>query len=167
MTLQELNSISTSEAEAALFKCCGSSTWANQLAALRPFAKKQDLLDHSDQIWAACSDKDVLEAFKHHPKIGDLENLEKKFASTKDWAGGEQAGVNTASRQVLTALAEGNAAYEKRFGYIFIVCASGKSAAEMLALLQARIHNEASEEMKLASAEQNKITHLRLEKLLS
>ncbi|HEV7229864.1 MAG TPA: 2-oxo-4-hydroxy-4-carboxy-5-ureidoimidazoline decarboxylase [Bacteroidia bacterium] len=167
MTLQELNTISSKEAGAALFKCCGSTSWASKLTALRPYSGKQDLLEKSDRIWAACSEADALEAFRHHPKIGDLENLEKKFASTKEWAGGEQAGVNTASRQLLVELAEGNAAYEKRFGYIFIVCASGKSAGEMLALLQARIHNEAKDEMNIARGEQNKITHLRLEKLLA
>ncbi|HXC04072.1 MAG TPA: 2-oxo-4-hydroxy-4-carboxy-5-ureidoimidazoline decarboxylase [Bacteroidia bacterium] len=167
MTLQELNTSDSAGCQAELFKCCGSSNWARQLCALRPFQTKEDLLQQSDRIWNACTDADAMEAFSHHPPIGDLKNLEKKFADTKEWAGGEQAGVNAAGKETLQALAEGNALYEKRFGYIFIVCASGKSAQEMLDLLTARLHNNAETERMIARAEQNKITHLRIHKLLA
>ena len=108
---------------------------------------------------------DWLEAFAAHPRIGDLDALRKKFASTANWCAGEQAGVAAADEAVLTALADGNRAYEARFGYIFIVCATGKSAAEMLAILTARLANDPEVELKVATAEQAKITRLRLEKL--
>ncbi|MFI5148258.1 MAG: 2-oxo-4-hydroxy-4-carboxy-5-ureidoimidazoline decarboxylase [Bacteroidia bacterium] len=167
MTLQELNSLNPEKCRAEFFKCCGSSKWAMQLCELRPFESLESLLRQGDRIWLACSDTDMMEAFSHHPKIGDLKNLEEKFSTTKVWAGGEQAGVNSAGRDVLLALAAGNAAYEKRFGYIFIVCASGKSAREMLDLLQARLNNNAESEKIIARTEQNKITHLRIHKLLA
>jgi len=167
MTLLELNNLSANKAFEEFFKCCGSTTWAKQLTGKRPFASKEELMRVSDSIWQACSKQDGLEAFTHHPKIGDIRSLEKKFASTKEWAGGEQAGVNTATQNTLVALAEGNEAYLTKFGYIFIVCATGKTAEEMLALLNARINNDAETELKLAMNEQNKITHLRIEKLLA
>ncbi len=167
MSIEELNNLSTDKANEEFFKCCGSATWASQLAHKKPFKNKAELINASNHIWANCSSQDGLEAFTHHPKIGDLKNLEKKFASTKEWAGGEQSGVNTATHNTLVALAEGNEAYEKKFGYIFIVCATGKTAEEMLALLKARLTNDATTELNIAMNEQNKITHIRLEKLLS
>ena len=167
MTLENLNQLGADAAKAELFKCCGSARWSDELTALRPFASKEILLRQSDRIWASLTESDSLEAFSHHPKIGDLKSLEKKFASTKEWAGKEQSGVDPADQQTLLALAEGNQAYEKKFGYIFIVCASGKTAAEMLELLNKRMHNDPALELQNARAEQNKITHLRLEKLLA
>jgi 2-oxo-4-hydroxy-4-carboxy-5-ureidoimidazoline decarboxylase len=166
MTVEELNNLNIEKVREEFFKCCGSTSWAKQLADKKPFKTKEELLYTSDKIWENCSEQDGLEAFTHHPKIGDLKNLEKKFASTKEWAGGEQAGVNTATHDTLVALAKGNEAYEKKFGYIFIVCATGKTADEMLALLNARLANDAATELKIAMNEQNKITHIRLEKLL-
>ncbi|HEX7415295.1 MAG TPA: 2-oxo-4-hydroxy-4-carboxy-5-ureidoimidazoline decarboxylase [Bacteroidia bacterium] len=166
MTLQELNTLPTNKAFDEFFKCCGSTTWAKQLTGKRAFASKEELLQVSDNIWLNCTKQDSLEAFTHHPKIGDRKSLEKKFASTKEWASGEQEGVNTATQNTLVALAEGNETYLNKFGYIFIVCATGKTAEEMLALLNARINNDAETELKIAMNEQNKITHLRIEKLL-
>jgi 2-oxo-4-hydroxy-4-carboxy-5-ureidoimidazoline decarboxylase len=166
MTLPEFNKLSADEAREALIKCCGSVNWANSLLALRPFENREALVNASDRIWETCTRADGLEAFTHHPKIGDLKSLEQKFASTKEWAGGEQSGVNTAGEKVLVALAAGNAAYEKKFGFIFIVCASGKSATEMLDLLNQRIGNDPEKEWMIAMKEQNKITRLRLEKLI-
>jgi 2-oxo-4-hydroxy-4-carboxy-5-ureidoimidazoline decarboxylase len=108
-----------------------------------------------------------LEAFTHHPKIGDAKSLAEKFATTKEWASNEQSGVNEASILTLNKLAEGNKAYEEKFGYIFIVCATGKSASEMLSLLESRITNTPEVEIEIAMREQNKITHLRIDKLFS
>ena len=109
---------------------------------------------------------DILEAFSHHPKIGaNIETLRAKFQQTAGWSASEQASVSQASDAVLQALAQGNIDYEAKFGYIFIVCATGKSAAEMLNLLQARLVNTPADEIKLAAAEQAKITRIRLEKL--
>jgi 2-oxo-4-hydroxy-4-carboxy-5-ureidoimidazoline decarboxylase len=108
----------------------------------------------------------VIEALAHHPRIGaDLDELRKKYASTADWASGEQAGAASASEATLRALQAGNIAYEARFGHLFVVCATGKSASEMLALLEARLHNDAQTELRIAAAEQAKITRIRLEKL--
>lgn len=131
-----------------------------------PFQNKEELLAAAEEVWFKLLPNDWLEAFTHHPKIGDLNSLRAKFASTRQWAEGEQASVSTASEEVLRALAEGNAAYERKFGYIFIVCATGKSAEEMLAILQARLPNEHATELFLAAVEQSKITRIRLEKLL-
>ena len=167
MTLEELNQSSAEVCKAALEKCCGSSSWTEGMNSLRPFLSKNDLLEKADLVWSRCTPSDGLEAFTHHPKIGDRENVEKKFASTQDWAGGVQKSVETAARETLLALAQGNTDYENKFGYIFIVCASGKTAEEMLTLLQNRIHHSAEEEIQIAMGEQHKITHLRLEKLLA
>lgn len=167
MSIEELNSLSTDKVCEEFFKCCGSTAWAQQLAKKKPFKNKEELVHISDSIWTNCSDQDGLEAFTHHPKIGDLKSLEKKFAATKEWASGEQSGVNTAAHDTLIALAKGNEVYEKKFGYIFIVCATGKTADEMLVLLNVRLTNDEATELKIAMNEQNKITHLRLEKLIA
>ena len=127
----------------------------------------EELLEKAEEIWYECSEDDWKEAFAHHPKIGDVESLTKKFASTAQWASGEQSGVNTATEESITALAEGNHLYEEKFGYIFIVCATGKSAEEMLTLLRDRLKNNPEKEIKIAAAEQNKITKLRLQKLIA
>lgn len=111
--------------------------------------------------------KDWLEAFTHHPRIGDVKNLRQKFASTAQWSQDEQKGVHGVPEDVIQALADGNARYEKKFGHIFLVCATGKSAQEMLALLQQRLHNTPETELRVAMQEQAKITRLRLEKLLN
>ncbi len=167
MTLDEFNNLDTQTRFTELFKCCGSTTWAKNLAEKPTISSKEELFAISDEIWSNVSKEDGLEAFTHHPKIGDVSELEKKFASTKHWAGNEQAGVNEANQAVLEALAKGNHDYEAKFSYIFIVCATGKSAEEMLALLNARIGNDPETEFKIALGEQNKITKIRLEKLLS
>ncbi len=132
-----------------------------------PFQTKEELFAAAEEIWFKLLPNDWLEAFAHHPKIGDLNSLRAKFASTQQWAAGEQAGVSAASEEVLKALAEGNTQYESKFGYLFIVCATGKSAAEMLAILQSRLPNDHATELQIAAIEQSKITKIRLEKLLS
>jgi 2-oxo-4-hydroxy-4-carboxy-5-ureidoimidazoline decarboxylase len=126
-----------------------------------------ELLNDAEDQWYECSEADWLQAFTHHPKIGDVDSLKKKFASTAKWAGNEQGAVNSASEETLKALAKGNDDYEKKFGFIFIVCATGKSADEMLQLLQERLPNDKAGEIKIAMEEQNKITQLRLQKLLA
>lgn len=166
MDLQNLNSLSQSAAFEELFKCCGCTRWAQQVAYNIPYRNKEELFSYADEVWDDCTEEDGLEAFSHHPKIGNLKNLEKKFAATKDWAGNEQAGVNDARQHTLQSLAIGNEKYESKFGYIFIVCATGKSAGEMLELLNSRMNNEPEEEFKIAMGEQSKITKIRLEKLL-
>ncbi len=165
MRIGEFNSLERKEQFDCLFRCCGSGNWANKLCDKTPFSSIGQLLEISDEIWSESSEADAMEAFSHHPKIGDITNLEKKFASTKEWAGNEQSGVNSAKKETLQNLAIGNAEYEKKFGFIFIVCATGKSADEMLALLNERLPNDFNTELKIAMSEQNKITHIRLKKL--
>jgi len=167
MTIEELNNLSREKAFEALFKCCACTAWAQNLVDFRPFKNNIDLLRLSDMNWITCEREDGLEAFSHHPKIGDLKSLEKKFASTKEWASGEQSGIDAATQKTIKELAEDNVDYENKFGFIFIVCATGKTADEMLALLKARIVNDPETEFNIAMNEQNKITHIRLEKLLS
>ena len=167
MTLQEFNSLSVSRASEELLKCCGSGQWVKWMVDLRSFVTKEALLEQARLQWDQCGPPDWLEAFAHHPKIGDMKSLEKKFTSTRQWAGGEQAGVNTADQQTLEALARGNDDYEKKFGYIFIVCATGKSAGEMLEILNERLPNQPEQEIQIAQGEQMKITLVRLEKLLN
>jgi 2-oxo-4-hydroxy-4-carboxy-5-ureidoimidazoline decarboxylase len=162
-----LNSWDVAVARAELVRCCGSRRWVDAMIQRRPFATIEELFEASDDIWLGLSSEDWLEAFSHHPKIGGKDSLRAKFASTKQWSTGEQAGVQLASDEVLDKLTEGNDAYEKKFGYIFIVCATGKSADEMLSLLQARLGNDPDTEIHLAMGEQGKITRIRLEKLLS
>jgi 2-oxo-4-hydroxy-4-carboxy-5-ureidoimidazoline decarboxylase len=162
MTLAELNALDERAAAELFERCCGSRRWVHQMVAARPFSSYKELLQQSEMIWKRLSAEDWKEAFSHHPKIGDLESLQKKFASTASWAAHEQSGVRSASDETLRRLAEGNRLYEQRFGYIFIVHAAGKSAEEMLALLEARLHHLPEEELPVAAAEQERITRLRL-----
>ena len=168
MTLKELNQIPESDLADALRKCCGSTTWVNNMLAMFPVADEKTLMKGANNVWNKLSEADWREAFTHHPKIGgDVAALREKFASTSTWAEGEQAAVRQASQVILEALAAGNTEYEQKFGCIFIVCATGKSAEEMLILLQARLPNKPEDELKIAVGEQDKITCIRLEKLLA
>lgn len=168
MTLKEFNQLESGEAKVELLKCCGSETWVDKMIAHIPFANTESLFKKANEVWyKECNKKDWREAFKYHPKIGDLESLKKKFTNTKKWAEGEQAGVNTASEDILERLAEVNKKYETTFGYIFIVCATGKSASEMLRLAEARLKNGPKEEIHIAKGEQHKITLIRLNKLIT
>lgn len=167
MALAYFNSLAPVSAAAELLRCCGARRWAEAMAQRRPFGSEAELFAAAEEIWQNLSPEDWREAFSHHPKIGDLASLRMKFAGTRQWSEGEQAGVTGAAEEILHALAEGNDAYEKKFGFIFIVCATGKSAQEMLTLLQQRLPNEPEIELKIAAAEQAKITRIRLEKLLA
>jgi 2-oxo-4-hydroxy-4-carboxy-5-ureidoimidazoline decarboxylase len=167
MDINTLNTLPAAELADALTKCCGSTHWVGLMVDSRPYASEADLLEKAYTAWAQCSEADGREAFTHHPRIGGMEELAQKFASTSAWASGEQSSVKHASSETLQALADGNHAYEARFGYIFIVCATGKSADEMLALLQARLPNPPEKEIGIAMAEQMKITVIRLQKLLA
>ncbi|UOQ97126.1 2-oxo-4-hydroxy-4-carboxy-5-ureidoimidazoline decarboxylase [Hymenobacter sp. 5317J-9] len=168
MTLEELNHFPKPALAEALQKCCGSTAWVENMLAAFPISDAEMLMDEANTVWNKLDEADWREAFTHHPKIGgDVEALRAKFASTSTWAEGEQAAVKQASQATLEALATGNEDYERRFGYIFIVCATGKTADEMLALLQARLPNHPEEEILIAAAEQDKITRIRLEKLLA
>ncbi|MVN78508.1 2-oxo-4-hydroxy-4-carboxy-5-ureidoimidazoline decarboxylase [Hymenobacter sp. HMF4947] len=167
MKLPDLNALPPAQRAEALATCCGASAWVAALNQQFPFATAEALYAEADRRWHHLAETDWREAFAHHPKIGDVKALKEKFASTATWAAGEQGAVRQASADTLAALVAGNEAYEQKFGYIFIVCATGKSADEMLALLQARLPHEPSQEIRIAVGEQAKITRLRLEKLLA
>lgn len=165
MQLNRINDLNETEAYAALFNCCGSANWVKAMLSARPFTSLGELFQKAETVWLSLKEDDWLEAFKHHPKIGDLDGLRQKFASTRQWAAGEQASVSTAPEATLVALKTGNEEYEKKFGFIFIVCATGKSAEEMLSLLRLRLDNDNKKELAIAAGEQSKITKIRLEKL--
>ena len=166
MTLDELNRLTTHEAWEVFQRCCGASVWAEHMCAERPYRDRAALAAAAERAAAALGRFDWLEAFDHHPRIGDLAALRERFAATARWAGDEQAGAASASDATLEALARANREYEEKFGHIFIVCATGKSAGEMLDALRDRMPNDPETELKAAAAEQMKITRLRLDKLL-
>ncbi len=160
-----LNALGDSVARDALQKCCAAPEWIEQMLARQPFASDNDLTKAATEIWRSLDRNQWLAAFAAHPKIGDPASLRAKYSDTSHWANNEQAGVAAAAEQTLHELADYNQRYEQRFGYIFIVCATGKSASEMLSLLKSRIGNDDATELKIAAAEQLKITLLRLQKL--
>jgi 2-oxo-4-hydroxy-4-carboxy-5-ureidoimidazoline decarboxylase len=166
MKLTELNALPPASARDELARCCAASAWVDAMVASRPFADRAALRAASDRAARALTRRDWLEAFASHPRIGDASALHVKFSTTAVWAGAEQQGTVDAPASVLEALVRGNHAYEARFGYVFIVCATGKRAEEMLALLESRLSNDPARELDIAAAEQMKITHLRLDKLL-
>lgn len=166
MTVEKLNRLPAAGAREALQRCCGARAWVERMVARRPFVNAGCLIEVAEAIWRGLTPEDWREAFAHHPRIGDLESLRRRFASTADLAAREQAAVASAAPATLEALAEANRAYEERFGYIFIVFASGRGADEMLAMLRARLDNDPATEIGIAAAEQWKITRLRLDRLL-
>lgn len=167
MTLDELNALPEAEVAEALTACCVAKAWVQGLLAKRPFASREALWAAASEVEAQMGREDWLEAFLGHPRIGDVASLRAKYAHTAAWASGEQSGAAAATEAVLQGLAQGNQDYEAKFGHIFIVCATGKSGAEMLALLEARLPNDAEEELRIAAGEQAKISRIRLEKLLA
>lgn len=167
MTLKEFNELSSWDASEAFYRCCSAPNWAADMMKSRPFESMESLNARAQELWKQSSHKDVMAAFAGHPKIGDRKNLEKKFKDTASWAGEEQGSVRKAHADTLNKLAQENEAYEEKFGYIFIVCATGKSAEEMLHLLEARLVNRPDQEYEIAKVEQSKITKLRLHKLIS
>ena len=133
----------------------------------RPFASANDLMAKADSVWWSLRDEDWLEAFRAHPKIGEQKAAAVQSEQARSWSAQEQSGVQDAATETKAALAAGNHEYEARFGFIFIVCATGKSSAEMLTILNGRLQNDPGTELRVAAEEQRKITRLRLEKLLT
>jgi OHCU decarboxylase len=164
--LERLNSLPAEAASTELVNCCGSRRWAEQLSEHRPFVDLAALLEQADRIWWSLDQEDWLEAFRSHPKIGERKTNVAAAARSRKWSEGEQAGARGASQETMDALAEANRTYESKFGFIFIVCATGKTAEEMLRLLRQRLANDHDTELRIAAEEQRRITHLRLQKLL-
>ncbi len=162
---RRLDRASDADARSLLTRCCGSRAWVERMLQRRPFGSRAALVAAACHEWHALGPDDWREAFRHHPKIGDRDALRTRFATTRDLSEKEQAGVVEAPDLMLDALAEGNRAYEEKFGYLFIVCATGKSAGEMLALLRERLRNDPQTEIRIAADEQAKITAIRLDSL--
>ena len=164
MTIADYDHLEASEKRFLLSQCCGSQKWVDKMIGLPPAEDLIDLFEEAEEMWYECNEDDWKEAFTHHPMIGDIDSLRKKF-STDRFAGKEQASIHKSSEKTLQSLAEGNQIYQQKFGYIFIVFATGKSPEEMLDILQARLNNNPEDEIKIAMEEQNKITQLRLQNL--
>ena len=167
ITLNQLNSLSEQDIFSELEQCCVSKTWVESMIESRPFSSENELIKKAASIWYKdCSIDDFREAFTGHPKIGNVNSLKEKFAHTSEWAGNEQSKVAEANMETIVALAKANQQYEDKFGYIFIVSASGKSAEEMLAIINSRLNNQSDDEIFVAMNEQHKITVIRLVKLI-
>jgi len=156
--VERLNRLPREEAIACFLSCCGSKEWARRMEEARPFGDLPEPFDAADRIWRSLSEADWLEAFRAHPRIGER---------AAGQAGQEQSGTRGASPETLASLQRANREYEEKFGRIFLVCATGRSAEEMLALCRQRLHNDPREELRVAAEEQRKVTRLRLEKLLA
>lgn len=157
MKLFELNNLPNTEAKRVLRECCGSGRWSEKMTELRPFESREVLFAAADEVWKSLPADDWREAFAAHPRIGE---------STTGTAAGEQSGMRDAADKVRAELAQVNRDYEQRFGYIYIVCATGKSATEMLDLAKQRLDNDPEAELKIAAEEQRKITRIRLANLV-
>ena len=165
--LNHLNALPFEDAEKELLNCCGSHEWTRRLAEQRPFASTEQLIQSAETFWFSLQPYDWLEAFRSHPKIGEKKSQQSTSAAALKWSEHEQSGVRDASQTTTQLLAQLNDEYEKKFGFIFIVCATGKSSDEMLSMLQHRIDNSPEQELLNAAHEQAKITQLRLTKLLN
>ena len=165
MTLDELNRLPNVDAVRELLACCGSSAWARDVAAARPYRDFDSLLAHADRVWARLAPEDWLEAFARHPRIGERA-APVASGTEKRWSEGEQSRARESGSGALAELASVNAEYEERFGHVFLICATGKTAIEILANARSRLHNDPNDEMRVAAEEQRRITHLRLRKLL-
>ncbi|MDQ2856520.1 MAG: 2-oxo-4-hydroxy-4-carboxy-5-ureidoimidazoline decarboxylase [Acidobacteriota bacterium] len=163
--LDHLNSLPAAEAQLEFLKCCGSKNWAVWMAGQRPFAGVPELLSKADDNWRSLATSDWLEAFRSHPKIGEKKAEQAQSETARAWSEQEQAGTRDSALETMQALADGNHKYEKRFGYIFIICATGKTSEEILDKLRERLLNDPASELRNAAEEQRKITQLRLNKL--
>lgn len=164
--LEWLNSLPEDKALKEFQSCCGSQRWASQMLNGRPFENVDQLREYARDVWWRLESVDWLEAFRSHPKIGEKKTEAEASQKAQQWSGQEQSGVLDASRQTMDSIAELNQEYEAKFGHIFIVCATGKSSEEMLAILRKRLANDPGDELRIAATEQAKITELRLGKLI-
>ncbi len=165
--LDRLNSLPAEDARREFLKCCGSTAWAEEMIEQRPFPSVETLKTTSDEVWSSLEEKDWLEAFHSHPKIGEKKAAAPTATEAQMWSEQEQSGTRDAATETMAELARLNREYEEKFGFIFIVCATGKTSGEMLALLRERLGNTSEQELRIAAAEQAKITELRFNKLLN
>jgi len=165
--LARWNTLPPEQAALEILPCCGSNSWARQMAALRPIEDEDSLLAVSDKTWRSLTEADWMEAFAHHPRIGHSVAPSTAPARSAQWSSEEQQKVGVAGDNVLAALVEGNRAYEQRFGRIFIVCAAGKSAHTILDILRRRLRNDEQTELQESAEQQRQIASLRLKKWIS
>lgn len=164
--IASFNELAPEDARKELLKCCGATRWAEIVERDRPYASLEQLIAKASDAWWSLDKSDWLEAFRSHPKIGERKAAHTVSAQSQQWSAQEQQGVQNAAQEAIDKLAHLNLEYEKKFGFIFIVCATGKSSGEILALLEQRLPNDASTELPIAAAEQAKITESRLLKLI-
>ncbi len=162
-----LNGLRQEQARKSFLDCCGSSRWAEKMSNFRPFLNVEQLLQTAEKVWASLDQNDWLEAFGRHPSVGGKKAPQKQSGTARKWSSREQSRVQSASERVRAQLAEANQAYDAKFNSVFLICASGKTAEEILENLRARLLNDADTERQIAAEEQRKITRIRLEKLLS
>jgi OHCU decarboxylase len=162
-----LNSLPPKEAAKAFVQCCGSKRWAGEMVKGRPYASFETLIARANEVWWSLEPTDWLEAFRSHPKIGEKKAADRVSPKSQQWSGLEQAGVSNVLPEIAGSLATLNEDYEQKFGFIFIICATGKTSHEMLLALRQRLQHDVDAELPIAAAEQSKITGLRLKKLLT
>jgi 2-oxo-4-hydroxy-4-carboxy-5-ureidoimidazoline decarboxylase len=165
--LARWNAIPRAEAAKEILPCCGSKAWADQMAARRPIRNEATLLAACDEVWRSLREPDWAEAFGSHPRIGESRAPAAASTPSTSWSGEEQQKVTASGEDIKLALAERNRAYERRFNRIFIVCATGKSASEILEILERRLQNDDRTELLVAAEEQRQISHIRLKKWLN
>jgi 2-oxo-4-hydroxy-4-carboxy-5-ureidoimidazoline decarboxylase len=165
--LARWNGLQFFEAAEEILPCCGSKAWAQGVAARRPIHDEAALLTTCDEVWRNLLESDWMEAFQSHPRIGESNGPASALPQSALWSRTEQGEVGTAGEEIKGALMEGNRTYEQRFNRIFIVCASGKSAPEILEILRRRLQNDDKTELQEAAEQQRKIVHIRLRKWLS
>ncbi len=164
--IERFNELTAAQTRKALLDCCGAKKWAAAMMAQCPFPTEGDFLEAADAIWSGLERRDWLEAFRHHPAIGAGKARAKQSAKARKWSAGEQSMAQQAQAETLAEMAEANFEYQSKFGYVFLICATGKTAAEILSSLRQRMPNDPETELRVAAEEQRKITRLRLEKLL-
>jgi 2-oxo-4-hydroxy-4-carboxy-5-ureidoimidazoline decarboxylase len=165
--LARWNMLDEETAAAEILPCCGSRRWAQELARARPLADDAELCDRSSDIWLGLAPADWDEAFRTHPRIGERKAIEAATQRSAVWSRSEQSGVGESDPEIRAAIERGNRLYEERFGRIFLVCATGKTAAEMLAILERRLEIDPERELLEAVEQQRQITELRLRKWLN
>ncbi len=159
------NEAEPAAARHAMLACCAARRWAEAMVALRPYSGVESLSLTADKVWSTMEEPDWREAFAAHPRIGEQKASAGSYPSAA-WSREEQSSTASAAKQVLADLAEGNRTYEERFGFTYIVCATGKSADEMLAILQRRLTNDRRTELREAAEQQRQIMQIRLGKWL-
>jgi 2-oxo-4-hydroxy-4-carboxy-5-ureidoimidazoline decarboxylase len=164
--LARWNLLESAAAARAILPCCGSQAWAHQLASRRPIADEASLIEASAAVWSALPEQDWQEAFDSHPRIGQRHAQAQATEKALQWSAEEQRVGNSNDDATKLVLAEANRSYEQRFGRIFIICATGKISAEILAILNSRMRNDVTTELHEAAEQQRQITQLRLHRWL-